>query len=109
MNKSDYIFGIRAIIEESDAGKEIDKVLMRLSNSATNSFSTKRMLVRSRGGMYLWRFASISLSRRSVSSTGRMRSLKYSSLALSRLCGELFEGVGYVSWGEEKKFGTWWP
>ena len=29
MNKSDYIFGIRAIIEAIDAGKEIDKVLMR--------------------------------------------------------------------------------
>ena len=29
MTKSDYIFGIRAIIEAIDAGKEIDKVLMR--------------------------------------------------------------------------------
>lgn len=29
MHKSDYIFGIRAVIEAIDAGKEIDKVLVR--------------------------------------------------------------------------------
>lgn len=29
LNKSDYIFGLRAIIEAIDAGKEIDKVLLR--------------------------------------------------------------------------------
>ncbi|MDE6444341.1 MAG: 23S rRNA (guanosine(2251)-2'-O)-methyltransferase RlmB, partial [Muribaculaceae bacterium] len=29
MEKSDYIFGIRAILEAIDAGKSIDKVLVR--------------------------------------------------------------------------------
>ena len=29
MEKSDYIFGIRAVIEAIEAGKNIDKVLVR--------------------------------------------------------------------------------
>lgn len=43
MNKSEYIFGIRAVIEAIEAGKDIDKVLIRkdLSNELADQLFEK--------------------------------------------------------------------
>lgn len=43
MNKDNYIFGIRAVIEAIDAGKEIDKIFVRrdMRSELTNELMTK--------------------------------------------------------------------